>query len=112
MRLSRVPVTSLYRRDLAYDPGGFHTARHDAARILRSSTMKLSAFALDRNRRPLLGLSFRTTTFKQLSRLNTDPADLLSSASDLCLLRPTSSATGLVANLCPREDLHLLDDNN
>lgn len=62
MRPSRVPVTSLYRRDLAYDPGGFHTARHDAVRMLRSSTMKLSAFALDRNRRPLLGLSFRTTT--------------------------------------------------
>ena len=93
-------------------PVASDTAGQYAVRILRSSTLRLSAFALERNRLPHRGLSFRATTFKQLSRLNTNPADLLPPASDLCFLGPTGSATGLVANLYPREDFHLLDDND
>ena len=54
--------------------------------MLRSGTLKPSAFAARRSG-PAFGLSSRTTTFKQLSRLNTDPTDLLGPASDLCFLR-------------------------
>src|SRR5207249_3124110 len=53
-----------------------------------------------------------TTTFKQLSRLDTDPADLLHPVSDVCLLPPAGFTTGLVASHCPWEDLHLLDNFN
>ena len=49
---------------------------------------------------------------KQLSRLNTNPVDLLSPASDLHFLQPTGSATGLLAKRCPWKDLHLLDSIN
>jgi hypothetical protein len=49
MRLSRVPVPSLDRRDLVYDPGGLrHVSPYRRRRILRSSAMKLSAFALEK----------------------------------------------------------------
>jgi hypothetical protein len=113
MRLSRVPVPSLDRRDLVYDPGGLrHVSPYRRRRILRSSAMKLSAFALEKEQASHPRLILQDHHFKPLSRLNTDPADLLPSASDLCFLRPTSSATGLVASLCPREDFHLLDDIN
>ncbi len=53
-----------------------------------------------------------TTTFTQLSRLNTDPADVLHPAPDVRLLPPAGVATGLVARRCPREDFHLLDNFN
>ena len=53
-----------------------------------------------------------TTTCKQLSRLDTDPAALLHPASDVCLRPPAGFATGLVASRCPGEDLHLLDSIN
>src|SRR5256885_11472082 len=53
-----------------------------------------------------------TTTFKQLSRLDTDPAVLLHPVSDVCLLPPAGFTTGLVARLCPWEDFHLLDNLN
>ena len=44
MRLSRVPVLSLYRHDLVYDPGGLCPLSPLATRqILRSSFMRLSA---------------------------------------------------------------------
>jgi len=44
MRLSRVPVLSLYQHDLVYDPGGLHPVSPRATeRILRSSSVKLSA---------------------------------------------------------------------
>lgn len=49
---------------------------------------------------------------KQLSRLDTNPIDLLPPASDHRFLRPTSSATGLLARLCPWKDLHLRDSIN
>jgi len=114
MRLSRVTALSLCRRDLVYDPGGLRrTSPGWQRRILRSSTMKLSAVHSDENRRSRLGLSHNWDhNDKQLSRLNTNPVDLLPSASDLCFLRPTSSATGLLARLCPWKDLHLLDSIN
>jgi len=45
MRLSRVPVLSLYQHDLVYDPGGLRPVSPIASgRILRSSRLKLSAF--------------------------------------------------------------------
>src|SRR5439155_12344725 len=53
-----------------------------------------------------------TTTFKQLSRLDTDPADLLHPASDVCRLPPVGFATGLVASRCPWKGFHLLDNLN
>ncbi len=53
-----------------------------------------------------------TTTFTQLSRLDTDPADLLHPVSDVRLLPPAGFATGLVASHCPWKDLHLLDNFN
>ncbi len=44
MRLSRVPVLSLYQHDLVYDPGGLRPVSPVATgRILRSSGVKLSA---------------------------------------------------------------------
>jgi len=113
MRLSRVPVLSLYRRDLVYDPGGFHHASpYRRRRMLRSSAMRLSAFAMDSSRHSIPSLIPRDHHFKQLSRLNTAPVDSHPPASDLCFLGPAGSATGLVANLCPRKDFHLLDNIN
>jgi hypothetical protein len=45
MRLSRVPVLSLYQHDLVYDPGGLCPVLPVAAgQIRRSSGMRLSAF--------------------------------------------------------------------
>ena len=47
MRPSRVPVLSFDRHDLVYDPGGLrHASPYRRRRILRSSTMKLSAVGL------------------------------------------------------------------
>ena len=114
MRPSRVTALSFCRRDLVYDPGGLrHASPYRRRRILRSSRMKLSAVHFDKNRHSYLGLS---RTGPQLSNnfrfLNTHPVDLLPPASDLRLLRPTSSATGLLARLCPWKDLHLLDSIN
>jgi hypothetical protein len=44
MRLSRVPVLSLYQHDLVYDPGGLHPISPRATRrIRRSSALRLSA---------------------------------------------------------------------
>ncbi len=53
MRLSRVPVLSLYQPDLVYDPGGLRPASPKAAgRILRSSSVKLSAFPTPQDQAP------------------------------------------------------------
>ena len=112
MRLSRVPVSSLDRRDLVYDPGGLRSGwprrRTDTA-FQHVETVRVRV-GKEQASSPRLILSGHN--FKQLSRLNTNPADLLPPASDLCFLGPTGSATGLVANLYPREDFHLLDDND
>src|SRR4029453_789901 len=44
MRLSRVPVLSLYQHDLVYDPGGLcPVSPHATEPILRSSALRLSA---------------------------------------------------------------------
>jgi hypothetical protein len=110
MRPSRVPVSSLDRRDLVDDPGGLRCGsprrRTDTA-FQHVETVRVRV-GKEQAPSPLLILSDHD--FKQLSRLYTDPADLLPPALDLHLLRPTGSATGLVANLYPREDFHLLDD--
>jgi hypothetical protein len=46
MRPSQVPVLSIYRHGLVYDPGGLrHASPYRRSRMLRSSTTKLSAFA-------------------------------------------------------------------
>src|SRR5262249_38890382 len=73
---------------------------------------RLSAVPTPRIRPPGAVIPCGTTTFKQLSRLDTDPADFLHPASDVCLLAPAGFATGLVASLCPWKDLHLLDNLN
>ena len=113
MRLSRVPVLSLYQHDLVYDPGGLcPVSPITTGQILRSSGVRLSAVPTPRIRPPGAVIPCGTTTFKQLSRLDTDPADLLHPASDVCLLAPAGFATGLVASLCPWKDLHLLDNLN
>ena len=50
MRLSRVPVLSLYQHDLVYDPGGLHPVSPIATgRILRSSGLRLSAVPTPRD---------------------------------------------------------------
>jgi hypothetical protein len=114
MRLSRVPVLSLWQHDRVYDPGGLRLVSPvTTGRILRSSALTLSALPT-----PEAQVSWGvvipcgTTTCKQLSRLHTDPAALLHPASDVCLRPPAGFATGLVASRCPREDLHLLDNFN
>ena len=113
MRLSRVPVFSLCQHDLVYDPGGLHPVSPRATwRIRRSSALRLSAVPTPRIRPPGVVIPCGTTTCKQLSRLHTDPADLLHPVSDVCLRPPAGFATGLVASLCPWEDLHLLDNIN
>jgi hypothetical protein len=113
MRLSRVPVLSLYQHDLVYDPGGLCPVLPIATGpILRSSGVRLSAVPTPRIRPPGAVIPCGTTTFKQLSRLDTDPADLLHPASDVCLLAPAGFATGLVASRCPWKDFHLLDNLN
>jgi len=113
MRLSRVPVLSLYQHDLVYDPGGLcPVSPITTGQILRSSGVRLSAVPTPRIRPPGAVIPCGTTTFKHLSRLDTDPADLLHPASDVCLLAPAGFATGLVASLCPWKDLHLLDNLN
>jgi len=113
MRLSRVPVLSLYQHDLVYDPGGLCPVSPIATgQILRSSGVRLSAVPTPRIRPPGVVIPCGTTTFKQLSRLDTDPADLLHPASDVCLLAPAGFATGPVAGLCPWKDFHLLDNCN
>ena len=113
MRLSRVPVLSLYQHDLVYDPGGLCPVLPVAAgQIRRSSGMRLSAFPTPEAPASWGGYPLRSTTFKQLSRLHTDPADVLHPVSDVCLRPPAGFATGLVARLCPWEDLHLLDNFN
>ena len=113
MRRSRVPVFSLCQHDLVYDPGGLCPVSPIATgQILRSSGMRLSAVPTPRLRPPGGVIPCGSTTCKQLSRLDTDPADLLHPASDGRLLPPAGVATGLVASHCPWEDLHLLDNFN
>ena len=113
MRLSRVPVFSLFQHALVYDPGGLYPVSPRATgQIRRSSGVRLSAVPTPRSRPPGVVLPCGTTTFQQLSRLDTDPADLLHPASDVCLLPPAGFATGPVARLCPWKDFHLLDNFN
>jgi len=113
MRLSRVPVLSLSQHDLVDDPGGLCPVSPRATgQIRRSSGVKLSAVPTPRIRPPGVVIPCGTTTFKQLSRLDTDPADLLHPASDVRLLPPAGFATGLVARRCPWKDFHLLDNLN
>ena len=113
MRLARVPVLSLSQHALVSDPGGLCPVSPLATgQILRSSGMRLSAFPHPRIRHPGVGIPCGSTTFKQLSRLDTDPADLFHPASDVRLLPPAGFATGLVARLCPWKDFHLLDTFN
>jgi hypothetical protein len=58
VRLSRVTALSLCRRDLVYDPGGLrHALPYWHSRILRSSSVTLSAVHFDENRHSHLRLS-------------------------------------------------------
>jgi hypothetical protein len=104
MRLSQVPVQSVYRHGLLFDPGGLcHGSPMTPWQMLRSGTLKPSAFApneLDSRRcspfGPRLSNNFRGSM--------THPTDLLHPASDLYFVRPTSFATGLVASRYPERN--------
>ena len=67
MRLSRVPVLSLYQHDLVYDPGGLCPVSPKATEpILRSSALRLSAVPtptaqVSRGGYPLRDHDFQTT---------------------------------------------------
>ena len=67
MRLSRVPVFSLYQHDLVYDPGGLCSVSPIAtAQILRSSGVKLYAVPTPKDQAswggyPLRDHDFQTT---------------------------------------------------
>ena len=102
MRPSRVPVRSLYRHGLLFDPGGlYHGSPLTPRQMLRSGTLRPSAFAkvtqaaafVSPLAGPHLSNNFRGSI--------THPTVSLGPASDLCLLRPTGFTTGLVASLCP-----------
>ncbi len=102
MRLSQVPVRSVDRHGLLFDPGGFSRGSPITPRqMLRSGTLKPSAFAkvtqaatfVSPLAGPHLSNNFRGSI--------THPTVLLDPASDLCLLRPTGVTTGLEASLCP-----------
>jgi hypothetical protein len=65
MRLSRVPVLSLYQHDLVYDPGGLRPVSPIATRrILRSSGMRLSALPTPENQTSRGGYPFRGHDFQ------------------------------------------------
>ena len=106
MRPSQVPVQSLCRHGLLFDPGGFSRGSPITPRqMLRSGTLKPSAFAkvtqaaafVSPLAGPHLSNNFRGSI--------THPTDLLGPASDLHFFRPTGFATGLVASLCPERNL-------
>ena len=120
MRLSRVPVSSLCRHALVYDPGGLRRSSPiSLLRMLRSSTLRLSAVHADRVQASPRRLSLCPSDYERFgprlnpfSRLDTGPAYLLHPVPDICLLLPAGFATGSVASHYPREELHLLDDIN
>ena len=120
MRLSRVPVSSLDRHALVYDPGGLRDDSPLAtSRMLRSSTLRLSAVHTTRTQTSVWRLSLtRLLTsildhdINPVSGLDTGPADLFHPAPDICFLLPAGLPTGPVASRYPRKDLHLLDDIN
>src|SRR6266581_1607984 len=110
MRLARVPVFSLAQPALVSDPGGFcPVAPRATGQRRRSRGVSLSAVPTPRLRPPGVVIPCGTTTFTPLSRLDTDPADVLHPASDVCRLAPAGFAPGPVARLCPWKDVHPLD---
>jgi len=65
MRLSRVPVLSLYQHDLVYDPGGLHPVLPIATgRILRSSGLRLSAVPTPEDQASWSGYPLRDHDFQ------------------------------------------------
>ena len=102
MRLSQVPVQSLCRHGLLFDPGGRSTGLPIApAGMLRSGSLKPSAFPDDRSGNPPSSYPHGPRLSNNFRGSITHPADLLGPAHDPHFLRPQGFATGLVANLCP-----------
>ena len=65
MRLSRVPVLSLYQHDLVYDPGGLHPVSPLATgQIQRSSALRLSALPTPKAQAPRGGYPLRDHNFQ------------------------------------------------
>jgi len=88
MACSSTPVVSDAARQYATTDAAF---RHvETVRLHTRQAGHLAVF-----------LPHGTTSFKQLSGLNTDPTDLLHPAPDLYFVRPSGFATGLVASLYP-----------
>ena len=113
MRRARVPVVSLLQHALVYDPGGLYPVSPIATgQLRRARGVRRSAVPTPRFRPPGVVIPCGTTPCKQLSRRDTDPADFLHPASDVCLLAPAGCATGRVARLCPWKDFHLLENLN
>jgi hypothetical protein len=102
MRLSQVPVQSLYRHGLLFDPGGLCRGSPMTPRqMLRSGTLKPSAFARNEQAaRPCFSLTGPRLSNNFRGSI-THPTVLLGPASDFYFVQPTGSATGLVASLCP-----------
>jgi len=102
MRLSQVPVRSVDRHGLLFDPGGLSRGSPITPRqMLRSGTLKPSAFTRhEQAARPCFSLAGPHLSNNFRGSI-THPTDLLGPASDLHLFRPTGSATRLVASLCP-----------
>ena len=105
MRPSQVPVRSMDRHGLLFDPGGLSRGSPITPRqMLRSGTLKPSAFAkvtqaatfVSPLAGPHLSNNFRGSI--------THPTDLLDPASDLHLFQPTGFATGLVASRYPERN--------
>ena len=105
MRLSQVPVQSLYRHGLLFDPGGLCRGSPMTPRqMLRSGTLKPSAFARNEQAaRPCFSLTGPRLSNNFRGSI-THPTDLLHPASDLHLFQPTGFATGLVASRYPERN--------
>jgi hypothetical protein len=102
MRLSQVPVQTFDRHGLLFDPGGLSRGSPITPRqMLRSGTLKPSAFTRDEQAaRPCFPLSGPHLSNNFRGSI-THPTVSLGLASDLYFVRPSGSATGLVASLCP-----------
>jgi hypothetical protein len=105
MRPSQVPVRSMDRHGLLFDPGGLSRGSPSTPRqMLRSGTLKPSAFTRHEQATrscfsltgPRLSNNFRGSI--------THPTVLLDPASDFHFVQPAGFATGLVANLCPERN--------
>jgi hypothetical protein len=101
MRLSQVPVQSVSAWPGLRPRWSLPRLATDAMTGAAFRHVETVRVRKRRTGSPPLLLPYGTTSFKQLSGLNTHPTDLLGPAHDLCFLRPSGFATGLVASRYP-----------